>query len=148
MLSHSLWILSDIVHKEKAWLSFGRFFFKNIWPKENICQTSKTSERLLDLAIDTSEHFSDIVKNIEPYLRNIEPSSLFLYQLTNDEDKNSLTEKHPQEILLLLDKVIGQRIESYDNSLAKILEKIVREKPVLKNSIAWQRLYKISINHF
>lgn len=148
MLSHSLWILSDIVHKEKAWLSFGRFFFKNIWPKENICQTSKTSERLLDLAIDTSEHFSDIVKNIEPYLRNIEPSSLFLYQLTNDEDKHLLTEKHPQEVLLLLDKVIGQRIESYDNSLSKILEKIVKEKPVLKNSIAWQRLHKLSISVF
>lgn len=146
MLSHSLWIFSDIVHKEKAWLSFGRFFFKNIWPKENIYQTSKTSERLLDLAIDTSEHFSDIVKNIEPYLRNIEPSSLFIYQLTNDEDKHLLTEKYPQEVLLLLDKVIGQRVESYDNSLSKILEKIVREKPVLKNSIAWQRLHKLSIS--
>lgn len=148
MLSHSLWILSDIVNKENSWLSFGRFFFKNIWPKENICQTSKTSERLLDLAIETSEHFTDIVKNIEPYLRNIEPTSIFLYQLTNNEDKYLLTEKHPQEVLLLLDRVIGQRIESYDNSLAKILEKIVKEKPVLKNSIAWQRLYKISINHF
>lgn len=148
MLSHCLWILSDIVRKEKTWLSFGRFFFKNIWPKENFCQTSKTSKRLLDLAIDTSEYFSDIVKNIEPYLRNIEPSSLFLYQLTNDEDKHLLTEKYPQEVLLLLDKVIGQRVESYDNSLSKILEKIVREKPVLKNSIAWQRLYKLSISVF
>lgn len=86
MLSHSLWILSDIVHKENSWLSFGRFFFKNIWPKENFCQTSKTSGRLLDLAIETSEHFTDIVKNIEPYLRNIEPTSIFLYQLTNNED--------------------------------------------------------------
>lgn len=148
MLSHSLWILSKIVNKENSWLSFGRFFFKNIWPKENIYQTSKTSERLLDLAIETSEHFTDIVKNIEPYLRNIEPTSIFLYQLTNNEDKYLLTEKYPQEVLLLLDRVIGQRIESYDNSLAKILEKIVKEKPVLKNSIAWQRLYKISINHF
>lgn len=148
MLSHSLWILSDIVHKENSWLSFGRFFFKNIWPKENFCQTSKTSERLLDLAIETSEHFTDIVKNIEPYLRNIEPTSIFLYQLTNNEDKYLLTEKHPQEVLLLLDRVIGQRIESYDNSLAKILEKIVKEKPALKNSIAWQRLHKVSISVF
>lgn len=148
MLSHSLWILSDIVNKENSWLSFGRFFFKNIWPKENICQTSKTSERLLDLAIETSEHFTDIVKNIEPYLRNIEPTSIFLYQLTNNEDKYLLTEKYPQEVLLLLDKVIGQRIESYDNSLAKIIEHIAKEKPVLKNTRAWQRLYKISINQF
>ena len=148
MLSHSLWILSDIVNKENSWLSFGRFFFKNIWPKENFCQTSKTSERLLDLAIETSEYFTDIVKNIEPYLRNIEPTSIFLYQLTNNEDKYLLTEKYPQEVLLLLDRVIGQRIESYDNSLAKILEKIVKEKPVLKNSIAWQRLHKLSISVF
>ena len=148
MLSHSLWILSDIVNKENSWLSFGRFFFKNIWPKENFCQTSKTSERLLDLAIETSEYFTDIVKNIEPYLRNIEPTSIFLYQLTNNEDKYLLTEKHPQEVLLLLDRVIGQRIDSYDNSLAKILEKIVKEKPVLKNSIAWQRLHKVSISVF
>lgn len=148
MLSHSLWILLDIVNKENSWLGFGRFFFKNIWPKENICQTSKTSERLLALAIETSDHFTDIVKSIEPYLRKIEPTSIFLYQLTDNEDKYLLTTRYPQEVLLLLDRVIGQRIESYDNSLAKILEKIVNEKPVLKNSIAWQRLYKISINHF
>lgn len=100
------------------------------------------------MAIETSEHFTDIVKNIEPYLRNIEPTSIFLYQLTNNEDKYLLTEKYPQEVLLLLDKVIGQRIESYDNSLAKIIEHIAKEKPVLKNTRAWQRLYKISINQF
>jgi len=148
MLSHSLWILFDIIKKQNAWLTFGRFFFKSIWPKENFCQTSKTSERLLSLAIETPDHFADIVKNIKPYLRKIEVGSLFLYQLTKDEDKFLITVKHPDEVLLLLDKVIGQRVESYDNSLNKILDELIVAKPVLKNSMSWQRLQKISISQF
>lgn len=144
MLSYSLWILLDIIKKKNSWLKFGRFFFKNIWPKENISQTSKTSSRLLNLAVETSEHFTDVVKIIEPYLRNIESPSIFLYQLINNQDQNSLTTNYPDEVLLLLDKVVGQKIETYDNSLSTILEQLVISKPVLKNSMAWQRLNKLS----
>lgn len=146
MLSQGLWILLNIIKENNNWKTFGRHFFKNIWPKEIIYQTSKTTERLLFLAIETSDHFSDIIKCIEPYLTTIESSSLFLYQLSKDGDRSTLVSKYPNEILLLLDKVIGNRIESYDNSLQMILSEMEVNDPPIKNLKAWQRLYEIA-NH-
>lgn len=146
MLSQCLWVLLNIIKETNNWKTFGRHFFKNIWPKEIIYQTSKTSERLLSLAIETPDHFTDIVKYIEPYLTNIESSSLFLYQLSRDGGRSTLVSKYPNEVLLLLDKVIGSRVEFYDTSLSIILSEMEVNNPSIKNSKAWQRLYEIA-NH-
>ncbi|MCU4424165.1 SIR2 family protein [Acinetobacter sp. WU_MDCI_Abxb74] len=143
MLSHSLWTLNQIITKEKNWLSFGRYFIKNIWPKELIFQSSRISERMLNLILETSDEFIDINRHIIPYLGKIDTGSLFLYRLIKD-DKVFLLEKYPEEILLLLDKVIGSRIEHYDHYLKKILDKLITVKPTIKNNSSWRRLKEIA----
>ncbi|CAI3102157.1 hypothetical protein MWMV8_MWMV8_00177 [Acinetobacter calcoaceticus] len=143
MLSHSLWALNQIITKEKNWLSFGRYFIKNIWPKELIFQSSRISERMLNLILETSDEFIDINRHIMPYLGKIDTGSLFLYRLIKD-DKVFLLEKYPEEILLLLDKVIGSRIEHYDHYLKKILDKLITVKPTIKNNSSWRRLKEIA----
>ncbi|MDV5699331.1 hypothetical protein [Acinetobacter baumannii] len=79
MFSHSLWMLNQIITKEKNWSSFGKYFIKNIWPKEISFQTSMVSERLLNLILETSNNeFIDICNHIMPYLGKIDTGSLFL----------------------------------------------------------------------
>ncbi|MEQ1160118.1 SIR2 family protein [Acinetobacter calcoaceticus] len=143
MLSHSLWMLNQITTKEKNWSSFGRYFIKNIWPKEVSFQTSMVSERLLNLILETSDEFVDVNNHVMPYLGKIDTGSLFLFRLLK-EDKVFLLEKYPEEILLLLDKVIGSRIEHYDHYLKKILDKLISVKPTIKNHSSWRRLKEIA----
>ncbi|BAP35762.1 SIR2 family protein [Acinetobacter guillouiae] len=143
MLSHSLWMLNQIIIKEKNWLSFGQHFVKNIWPKELAFQNSRLSERWLNLILETSNDFIDATKHIMPYLGKIESGSLFLFRLVKD-DKVFLLEQHPEEILMLLDQVIGSRIESYDFYLKDILDRLILVKPTIKNNSSWRRLKEIS----
>ena len=143
MLSHALWMLKQIVTQQKNWTTFGRYFIKNIWPKEISFQSSRSSERLLDLILETSDNFVDINKHVIPYLGKIDAGSLFMFRLVKD-DKVFLLEKHPEEILLLLDKVIGSRIEHYDHYLKDILEKLISAKPTIKNHPSWRRLKEIA----
>lgn len=143
MLSHALWMLKQIVTQQKNWTTFGRYFIKNIWPKEISFQSSRSSERLLDLILETSDSFVDINKHVMPYLGKIDAGSLFMFRLVKD-DKVFLLEKYPEEILLLLDKVIGSRIEHYDHYLKDILEKLISAKPTIKNHPSWRRLKEIA----
>lgn len=143
MLSHSLWVLNQIITKEKNWLSFGRYFIKNIWPKELIFQSSRISERMLNLILETSDEFIDVNRHIMSYLGKIDTGSLFLYRLIKD-DKVFLLEKYPEEVLLLLDKLIGSRIEHYDHYLKRILDKLITVKPTIKNNSSWRRLKEIA----
>lgn len=143
MLSHALWILKQIVTQQKNWTTFGQYFIKNIWPKEIKFQSSRSSERLLDLILETSDNFVDINKHVMPYLGKIDTGSLFMFRLVKD-DKVFLLEKYPEEILLLLDKVIGSRIEHYDHYLKDILEKLISAKPTIKNHPSWRRLKEIA----
>lgn len=143
MLSHSIWVLNQIITQRKNWSSFGRHFIKNIWPKELTFQSSRISERWLNLILETSNNFLDISKHVMPYLSKIDTGSLFLYRLVKD-DKIFLLEQYPDEILLLLDKVIGSRIENYDTYLKKILDKLTQAKPNIKNYPSWRRLKEIS----
>ncbi|MCH7303505.1 hypothetical protein MMP74_03735 [Acinetobacter sp. NIPH 1869] len=143
MLSHSLWMLNQIIIKEKNWLSFGQHFVKNIWPKELTFQNSRLSERWLNLILENSNDFINVTKHIMPYLGKIESSSLFLFRLVK-EDKLFLLEQHPEEILILLDQIIGSRIEHYDFYLKDILDKLISVKPTIKNNSSWRRLKEIS----
>ncbi|WP_171492867.1 hypothetical protein, partial [Acinetobacter seifertii] len=77
------------------------------------------------------------------YLGKIDTGSLFLYRLIKD-DKVFLLEKYPEEVLLLLDKVIGSRIEHYDHYLKRILDKLITVKPTIKNNSSWRRLKEIA----
>ncbi|MFV5513793.1 SIR2 family protein [Acinetobacter gerneri] len=143
MLSRALWMLNDIIKKEKNWTTFGRHFFQNIWPKEISFQSLMVSERLLNLILETSDHFIDVNDQVSTFLGKINASSLFLFRLVKD-DKVFLLEKYPEKILLLLDKVIGSRIEHYDHYLKEILDKLVLVKPGIKNHPSWRRLKDIA----
>ncbi|MEI1691197.1 SIR2 family protein [Acinetobacter nosocomialis] len=148
MLSRALWTLNQIFENNNNWKTFGRYFFKNMWPKENYYQSSKTSERLISLAFETSNNFIDIVKHIYPFLRPVDPHSLFLYRITKGEERSYLVKDHPDTLLKVLNKVIGPQIEYYDDYLKQILEEIAVHKPSLKQSLTWQHLYAISNHSF
>lgn len=143
MLSKALWMINKIVTEEKNWTKFGSHFFQNIWPKEISFQSSMVSERLLDLILNISDHFVDVNNQVIPFLGKINTGSLFLFRLVKD-DKVFLLEKYPEEILLLLDKVIGSRIEHYDHYLKEILNKLVLVNPSIKNHPSWRRLNEIA----
>lgn len=143
MLSKALWMINNIVTKEKNWTTFGSHFFQNIWPKEISYQNSMVSERLLNIILDSSDHFLDVNNQVINFLGKIDTGSLFLFRLVKD-DKFFLLEKYPEEILILLDKVVGSRIEQYDHYLKKILDKLVLVKPSIKNHPSWRRLKEIA----
>lgn len=144
-LLHGLHYIIDLIKDKNIWKTFGHHFFNNIWPKESSFQTSRTSEMFFNFLIEMPSDFKDIYNYLFPYLRKID-NSIFLYRITKSEDKYKIVESYPREILFILDRVIGQKIETYDNSLKIILEDLINLKPDLKNTNSWQRLSRIANN--
>lgn len=146
ILGQGLYFVLKGIQKNNLWKKFGRYFFLNIWPKEDVYQTARTSERLFNFLLDMPEEFEEVTVFISPYLRNIDAGSIYLYRLIEADNNFNIVKRYPKEVLSILDKIIGQRIETYDNSLNEILNKIVSIKPDLKNINSWQRLHDVA-NH-
>lgn len=143
-VSQGLFFILDLIKKENIWKTFGRYFIQNIWPKEKQYQTSRTSERFFNFLIDMPNDFKDINKYIFPYFQNIESSHLYFYRLRRVEKQHEVIKNHPKDMLLILDKIVGTKIEIYDDTFLEILNDMLVYRPELKSHSSWDRLYKIA----
>ncbi|WP_343578982.1 SIR2 family protein [Acinetobacter sp.] len=146
MRSYVIWSAFEIIKTKENWKKFGRYFFKNLWPKEIHFQTSKTSERIFDFLLDQEENFIDILKHTRPYLMTIDANSLFLYKLIDENKPSQLVKSYPYEIIDILDKIIGTHVAHYDLYLNIILDSMATSKPNIKNHPSWRRLKDITKN--
>lgn len=139
----SLWMLSTIVAKYKAWRSFGKLFLEEVWPKEAMYRSSEITNAMLQVAEADHRNFPDIVATILPYLTAVEYPDLFMYrELRQPEDggSKSLAQRWPLEVLALANVLVAENVRTAPYRMAELLDAIAVANPVARETRSWQRL--------
>jgi hypothetical protein len=142
----ALWTLDHIVSKQGAWSSFGKRFFREIWPQEARFQTSGTSDAMIRIAENNPEKFPEIVKTIRDYLRPSEHPDMFLYSAGRkpDEDRQAtLAERWPRQVLDIADRIIPEDSQHVPHGLTGLLERIAESDPAARKQHSWRRLHEL-----
>jgi hypothetical protein len=142
----ALWTFDHIVSKQGAWSSFGKRFFREIWPQEARFQTSGTSDAMIRIAENNPDKFPEIVKAIRDYLRPSEHPDMFLLGAGHKPDEDgqaTLAERWPRQILDIADRIIPKDSQHVPHGLAGLLEKIVESDPAARKQHSWRRLHEL-----
>lgn len=143
----ALWMLGDIVEKQRAWRSFGKRFLSEVWPQEARFQTSGTSDMMIRIAEDLPELFPGIVKVIKEYLRPSDHPDLhiFRYRRTMDgaEERATLAKRWPLQVLEIVDRIVPLEPAYPPHDLAELLAEIAEQKPSARATESWRRLRDI-----
>lgn len=94
-------------------------FLTNVWPRQRAVRTSRTSGRLVKLALVMPDRFTEIVELILPLLVPIAGGSL---RLGHFIDEQGIAAKHPLQLLELLWKALPEDPWLWPNETRRILD--------------------------
>lgn len=147
--STAIRMLSNIISGHDAWVSFGKLFFEKAWPRELSFQTGTTSYSLVNLAENTGEHFPDVVKTIAQFVYPSSQTDLFVFKMKKErdgveEEGSELATRYPNEVLILLDRMISEDAQVPPYDLAALMKMIAYANPALRQDRRWLRLHRLS----
>jgi len=142
----ALWMLRQSATQPDAWKRVVVPFFRDIWPREQQCQTSETSRTLVVFLEELGERFPDGVCLVADYLVPFPNTDGFIIQFSHDggSTHSNLTRQYPQEMLILLDRIIDENEPRPPYGLAEITKRLVDAAPDLRQNESWQRLHKMA----
>ncbi|EHY9859437.1 SIR2 family protein [Vibrio parahaemolyticus] len=101
------------------WLQTFHKLMKNVWPKQLAAKSPTVSGRFCDIAFWSEEFFPEVVKLIIPFVTKLErANNIYL----ND---GKITEKYPNELLLLLNAVLPDDVNMWPYDIGRHLERMV-----------------------
>ncbi|MCT8867149.1 SIR2 family protein [Shewanella xiamenensis] len=103
---------------KEHWLIPFRELISNVWPKQLAAKSPAVSERLCNIAFWSEEHFPVVVELITPFLTKLERAN---HIYLNDD---SLLEKYPKDLLLLLSIVLPDDVNKWRFNLGDYLNKM------------------------
>jgi len=142
------WALVRLVKNQRVWLSFGKPFVENAWPRERRFQTGETSKQLADLARAAGDEFPDAVTTLLPLLLPVEHVDTFLFDEGEDSAGENvvprLHQKFPEAFLALLDRLIVAETASPPYGLGAVVDSLAKAAPHLRQDSRWRRLNEIA----
>ncbi len=125
---------------EDVWRQKIAPWLKEYWPPSSDKNTTKTSEALLDLLLETGAAYPEAISWALGYLKPIEQRGLYALKHSN------LPDRYPKETLEILKRLISEAdLPGWEKeTLKKILDTIKEEAPQLGSIPDFQRLYRIA----
>jgi SIR2-like domain len=123
MRTHMLWHVDRWPIEEKLAV------LKGVWPLQLAAKGSAVTGRLCTIAFDDEKNFPALVDAILPLVSPLEGGSLML-PLTRD-DKSKIFERFPDQVLVLLSKVLPTSVAQWPYGAAQAIERLANAKPVL-----------------
>ncbi|MCY4315991.1 MAG: hypothetical protein OXC66_07730, partial [Roseovarius sp.] len=113
-------------------------FLRNIWPQSTDGMPPEIAESFALACVAAGNAFPNALNQVKEWLR---PLSWGSYQITDNilETTPSLIQRHPEEVLVLLDMIIGEQSQT-SSKLEQCLIDIQSEKPDLKSDPRFERL--------
>jgi hypothetical protein len=138
----AIWALMQIVKEQRAWISFGKPFLEQGWPKEKRFQTEATTRGLLHLADSSGRNFPNVVRTVLPLLTAVPHLDLFLGRTGRNDhrEESDLAAKFPEPMLSLLDRVVPEDSASAPYELGSVIESIAKSQPRVRQDPRWRRL--------
>jgi hypothetical protein len=122
--------------REQYWQNRVRPYWQEIWPKDKQNMSTSIAQNLAQLSISAGDEFPDALATFIDWLQTFDPH--YILHLLG---KSDLCSKFPQEVLTLLDRIIGNPSWSY-SELGECLDEIARAWPEAKKDSRYWRLDK------
>ena len=114
---------------------------------KGLAARSETNSRILaEIATAAGEEASAAIKEVLPLIGPATQLDAFVHRLGPSERREGtyFADQHPDETLRLLDRLIGPSPSHVPYGFGKLLRSILRAKPGLANSMAFQRLRAVA----
>jgi hypothetical protein len=122
--------------RREYWQNRLQPYIQKIWPKDNNKRTVELSRAFALLCIAAGEAFPSAIKELKNWLQPIQDWSSCVHKL----DKSGLCKSHPEDVLTLLDKIIGEEYSHIFDGLKNCLKQIADAKPELAQDRRYKRL--------
>ena len=110
-------------------------WIQRVWPADPACRTPATSEQFGVAVMTTSAAFGEAIRIIEPLVVRTNG-----FRITHHLDNSPHPDKHPNEALFLLDLLVEPDAFGFgDDTLRRVLERIGRAAPELRNEQVYRR---------
>jgi hypothetical protein len=140
--AHALRFLATSYGRD-SWMSFGKPFLKNAWPRESRFQTPQVSAALAYLAEESGEHFPDVVRTVLPLLVPVDSLEMSIHEAISADGGEPLAARFPEAMLQLLEQLVLDNPPYAPYQLDTTLEVIASALPRLRDDVRWRRLNMI-----
>ena len=115
--------------RDAYWTNRIEPFIKHAWPKEASTVDAKTSSQFAMVCIQTNQAFPNAVEELKSSLFPFSDLGYFLisFELTN------LPDEFPEDSILLLSMVFSDQYQCVDETLRKILNRIIESCPMIED---------------
>jgi hypothetical protein len=122
--------------REQYWQNRIRPYWQEIWPKDRQKMSTSIAQNLAQLSISAGDEFPDALATFIDWLQTFDPH--YILHLLG---KSDLCSKFPQDVLTLLDRIIGNPSYSY-SELGECLDNIGRAWPPSQAEPRYRRLHE------
>jgi hypothetical protein len=141
-----LWFLRTRAQKA-GWYRVVVPFFRSVWPRERQFQTADTTRALVLFLEELDDKFPAGLKLVADFLVALPETDTFMFQLSSKGERGhaDLTNRYPQDTLLLVDKIVDDGVKRPPYGLADVLTRIADTAPELRHDARWQRLHRLAL---
>jgi len=121
---------------DQYWKNRVKPFWKEIWPKSKDLVSQEISEFLIRIILETEHEIPAATDTLINWLIPFQ----HLFYITHDISKSGMCQKHPQEILRILNAIIDEQKWFRPTELQDCLEQIRSTQPDLRESPIFTKL--------
>ena len=128
-------------NNEDGWKNLVIPFVSQVWPREQVYRTGASVSAWVSMLAHTGDDFPEVLNAARRFLVPVVQKSHWLYRFAREVGgENPLTEKHPKEVLEMLDAIVPSGLEDAPHELGQILELIEEVDPELTRDRRFFRL--------
>lgn len=122
--------------RDAYWTNRIKPFIKHAWPREANAVDTQTSRQFAMVCIETNQDFPDAVEEFESLLCQFSDLGYFL----NSFEATNLPGEFPEHSFKLLTMVFDDRYEWPDDTLRKILNRIIERCPMIEDRSEYKNM--------
>jgi len=139
-----VWLQKIGLEHDNGWSNHVIPFIERMWPRESRFKTSSLTIRWVDLLRKTKNHYPELLNVVRRFLVRVDSDRYLLAQFARDlNQRDTLLDKHPTEVLETVDAVISARSNTMPNELQLVLEKIRESDSNLVGTKQFARLSEL-----
>lgn len=122
--------------RDAYWTNRIKPFIKHAWPREANAVDTQTSRQFAMVCIETNQAFPDVVEEFEALLCPFSDLGHFL----NRFESTKLPDEFPSDSFELLEMVFDDQYEWPDDTLRKILNRIIERCPMIEDRSKYKNM--------
>lgn len=116
------WVEIKVEEQNLRWTEMLPEFLRDVWPRQKIVRTARTSTSLFELAFSNADTFQEIAELILPLLITVNSEYLMLPELRKSKD--NIVDIYPDQTLDLLYAILPENVTTWPHDIVDVLQRI------------------------